>query len=125
VVGNRSAVRRPRRGASRLGCLVQLAVLAGIIYFGIYVGEDALSYYRFRDAMKQEARFAGHRSDQDIRDHLKAFSDSVLLPDAAKDIKIVRDENKIHIWSDYDQEVKLPFNQSRVIHLRPSVEESF
>jgi hypothetical protein len=116
---------RARGGTSRLGCLVQLAILAGLIYFGSFMGEDALAYYRLRDAMKQEARFAAHRTDQQIRDRLKAFTDSVQLPDEAKDIKIVRDDSTIHIWTDYDQEVKLPFNQSRVIHLRPSIEESF
>ena len=116
---------RARRGTSRFGCLVQLIILGGIIYFGAFMGEDALSYYRLRDAMKQEARFAGHRSDQQIRDRLKAFTDSVQLPATAKEIRIVRDESKIHIWTEYDQEVKLPFNQSRVIHLRPSIEESF
>ena len=116
---------RPRTGAGRLGCLVQLVVLGAIVYFGAFMGEDALSYYRLRDAMKQEARFAGHRSDTQIRDRLQAFADSVKLPDGAKEIKIVREENRIHIWTDYDQEVKLPFNQSRVIHLRPSIEEAF
>lgn len=125
MVKRTGVVGRARQGTSRLGCLVQLVILGGIIYFGTYLGEDALSYYRLRDAMKQEARFAGHRSDQQIRDRLKAFTDSVLLPDAAKDIRIVRDENRIHIWTEYDQEVKLPFNQSRVVHLRPSIEESF
>ena len=125
MVGRHGSGRALRRGTSRLGCLVQLAILVAIIYFGTYVGEDALSYYRLRDAMKQEARFAGHRTDQQIRDRLKAFTDSVRLPEAAQDIKIVREENTIHIWTDYDQEVKLPFNQSRVIHLRPSIEESF
>lgn len=114
-----------RRGTSRLGCLVQLVILGGIIYFGGFMGEDALSYFRLRDAMRQEARFAGHRTDQQIRERLKAFSDSVQLPERAKNIRIVRGENSIHIWTDYDQEVKLPFNQSRVIHLRPSIEESF
>ncbi|HUQ47505.1 MAG TPA: hypothetical protein VM053_04575 [Gemmatimonadaceae bacterium] len=125
MVRSSGAVGAGRRGTSRLGCLVQLVVLGSIMYFGVYLGEDMLSYYRFRDAMKQEARFAGSRSDQQIRDRLKAFSDSVKLPSAAQEIRIVRDESKIHIWTDYDQEVKLPFNQSRVIHLRPSIEESF
>ena len=91
MVKSRGVVSRARRGASRLGCLIQLIILGSMIYFGLYVGEDALSYYRFRDAMKQEARFAGHRTDQQIRDHLKAFSDSVLLPDAAKDMTILYD----------------------------------
>lgn len=114
-----------RRGTSRLGCLVQLVILGGLIYFGVYLGEDALSYYRLRDAMKQEARFAAHRSDQQIRDRLRAFTDSVKLPDDAKDIQIVRDESTIHIWTEYDQEIQLPFNQTRIVHLRPSIERSF
>jgi hypothetical protein len=125
VVKRQGMMSKARGGTSRLGCLVQLIILGGILYFGVFMGEDALSYYRLRDAMKQEARFAGHRTDQQIRDRLKAFTDSVQLPEAAKEIRIVRDENKIHIWTEYDQEVKLPFNQSRVIHLRPSIEDSF
>src|SRR6476646_10528052 len=104
MVSNRGAI-AGRSGTSRLGCLVQLAILGGLIYFGTYMGEDALAYYRLRDAMKQEGRFAAHRTDQQIRDRLRAFTDSVQLPDAAKEIKIVRDENSIHIWTDYDQEV--------------------
>jgi hypothetical protein len=123
-----TGVRQPgvsRRGASRLGCLVQLVILAAIIYFGVNLGEDALSYYRLRDAMRQEARFAATRTDQQIKDRLRAFTDSVQLPESAKDVKIARDDNTIHIWSDYDQEIKLPFNHSRTIHLRPSIENSF
>ncbi len=117
--------RRVRRGTSRLGCLVQLVILGGLIYFGVYLGEDALSYYRLRDAMKQEARFAAHRTDQQIKDRLRAFTDSVKLPDDAKDIQIVRDDSTIRIWTEYDQEIQLPFNQTRTVHLRPSIERSF
>ena len=51
--------------------------------------------------------------------------DSVKLPESARDINIVREDNRIKIWSDYDQELKLPFNQSRSIHLRPSAEKTF
>ena len=123
------AVRRHARadsaGTSRFGCLLQLIVLGGLIYFGAFLGEDALAYYRLRDAMRQEARFASTRSDQQMRDRLRAFTDSVKLPASAKEIRIVRENNHIRIWSDYDQEVKLPFNQSRIVHLRPSIEKTF
>jgi hypothetical protein len=114
-----------RRGTSRLGCLVQVIVLASLIYFGAFMGEDAMSYYRLRDAMKQEARFAATRTDDQMKDRLRAFTDSVKLPDEAKNINILRGDNRIRIWSEYDQEVKLPFNQSRMIHLRPSAENTF
>jgi hypothetical protein len=114
-----------RRGASRVGCLLQILIAAALIYFGLLAGEDALAYYRFKDAMKNEARFASIRSDQEIRTRLRAFTDSVKLPPAAKEINIVREGNEIRIWSQYDQIFKLPFNKTRIVHLRPSVEKSF
>lgn len=114
-----------RRGASRLGCLLQIAIVVALIYFAMLAGEDALAYYRFKDAMKNEARFASIRSDQEIKTRLRAFTDSVKLPAAAKQINIIREGNEIRIWSEYDQVFKLPFKKTRVVHLRPSVEKSF
>lgn len=117
--------RRHRRGASRLGCLIQIAIVAIIVYFGLLAGEEALAYYRFKDAMKNEARFASIRSDQEIRSRLRVFADSVELPPAAKDVRVVREGNRIRIWSEYDQVFKLPLKKTRVVHLRPSVEKTF
>ena len=114
-----------KRGASRLGCLLQIVVIVTIIYFGLLAGEEALAYYRFKDAMKTEARFASIRSDQEIRTRLRAFTDSVKLPMEAKEINVVREGNEIRIWSEYDQVIKLPFNKTRIFHLRPSVEKTF
>jgi len=111
-----------QRGASRLGCLIQLIILGGIIYFGMYAGQDLLEYYRFKDAMKQEARFATLRTDAQIKEHLRSFADSVRLPEEASDINIVRDENTIRIWSEYDQPLRLPFKIEKSVHLRPSAE---
>lgn len=114
-----------RTGTSRFGCLVQLVIVGGILYIGAQLAEGGMAFYRLRDAMRQEARFVPKRTDQQIRDRLRAFTDSVKLPEAAKDINIVRDDNRIRIWSEYDQEVKLPFGRSHTIHLRPSAEKKF
>ena len=113
------------RGASRLGCLVQILLVGMAVYFAVIAGEEALTYYRFRDAMKSEARFASGRTDQQIKDRLRAFTDSVDLPLSAKDIFVAREGNHIRIWSKYDQEFKLPMNRTKIVHLRPSAEESF
>ena len=118
---NRSFARRS--GTSRLGCVIYLAILIGIIYFGLYAGQDLLDYYRLRDAMKQEGRFATLRTDAQIKDRLRLFADSIGLPDAAQDINIVRDENTIRIWTEYDQPLRLPFDLKKSVHLRPSVED--
>ncbi len=112
-----------RRGTSRLGCVIMLAILAGGIYFGLYAAQDLLDYYRLRDAMKQEGRFATLRSDAQIKDRLRLFADSVGLPPQAGDVNIVRDENTIRIWAEYDQALRLPFDLKKSVHLRPSVEE--
>lgn len=114
----------PRKGLGRLGCLIQLVLVGGVIYFGLFAGKDLLDFYRFRDAMKQEARFATVRSDQQIKDRLRAFADSVGLPAAARDISVVREGDRIRIWSEYEKELKLPFDYQRSLNLRPSVERT-
>ena len=114
---------RRRAGASRLGCLIQLIIVGAIFYFAFIASEDALKYFSFRDAMKQEARFASLRNDAQIKDRLRAFADTSGLPVEAQDVKIVREGDVIRIWSDYDQTFHFPFKLERTIHLRPSVEK--
>ena len=114
-----------RNGASRLGCLLQLLVVALLAYAATIAGEDALMYYRLQDAMRNEANFANVRSDSEILARLHAFTDSVKVPDDAKDISVARDDRGIRIWSDYDIAVRLPFNHVKTIHMRASAERRF
>jgi hypothetical protein len=95
------------------------------LYAAKIAGEDALMYYRLQDAMRNEANFATARTDGEILTRLRAFGDSVKVPEAAKDFNIARDESGIRIWSDYDLEYKLPLNYSKVFHLHPSAERKF
>lgn len=118
------SVAGPRRGAGMVGCLFQLALVAAVAYLAVLVSDDVMAYYRYRDAMKQEARFAATRSDGEMKRRLVAFTDSVKLPLAAKNVNIVRDENRIRIWAEYDTEVRVPY-YSRTFHLRPSAERNF
>ncbi len=115
---------RPRRGGSRLGCLFQIAIIAGMVYVGSLVADDVLAYFRYRDAMKQEVRFSATRTDAEMKRRLLAFSDSVKLPLAAKNVNIVRNERQIRIWARYDVDLVLPFYE-RTFHLKPSAERSF
>jgi hypothetical protein len=123
VVTDRRLV-RPRRGVGLFGCLFQIALIAGVAYAGYMVSDDVMAYYRYKDAMKQEARFAATRNDAEMMRRLRAFTDSVKLPPEAKQVQIVRDENRIRIWAEYDRELRLPMYQ-RTFHLRPSAERTF
>lgn len=109
-----------RRGASSLGCLIPLLILAVVIYFAIDIGTAYFRYYQLKDAMGQEARFSYERTDAQITKHLSALADSLELPVDAKLITILRSPSTISISSDYDEVIRLPFKQERVIHFHPS-----
>lgn len=97
-----------RRGTSRLGCLVTVLLVVTIAYFGFNIGEVYLRFFRLRDAIEQEARFAHNRTDDDIRLRIAALVDSIGLPDEAGRLTIVRNANRIVISSDYSERVELP-----------------
>jgi hypothetical protein len=97
-----------RRGASRLGCLVSVLLVVTIAYFGFNIGEVYLRFFRLRDAMEQEARFAHNRTDDAIRLRIAALVDSIGLPDEAGRLTIIRNNSRIMISSDYSEHVELP-----------------
>ena len=111
----------PRRGASKIGCLLTLLIGVTVAYFGTNVGEIYLRRYRFTDAMEQEARFARSRSDDAIVRRLAAAADSLGLPDAAARVKVRRSANRVVISSDYTEYVELPF-LTRAIRFTPVVD---
>jgi hypothetical protein len=110
-----------RRGASTLGCLLPLLILAVGAYFAADFGAAYFRYYRFKDAMGQEARFASTATDQQITGRLSALADTLQLPPGAELITIIRGPAVITIESDYDEIIKLPMKKERVIHFHPLV----
>ena len=109
---------KPRAGASRLGCLVGLLLLVTVVYFGFNIGEVYFRYYRLRDAMEQEVRFAETRADSAIRAHMKAVAVSLGLPEAAGRVNIERTNTRVVISSDYSEHVELPLFV-REFHFKP------
>jgi hypothetical protein len=115
---------RSRRGATSLGCLFTLLVLAAIVYFAVNIGEVYFRFYQFQDAMRQEVRFAAHNSDVQILRSLRAQADSLGLPEAAGEITLQRDGRHIEIESDYYEHVELPL-YVREVHFNPHAEGIF
>jgi hypothetical protein len=113
-----------RRGTSRLGCLVGLLLLVTVAYFGFNIGEVYVRFYRLKDAMAQEARFAHNRDDDAIRFRLAAVADSLGLPDDAGRVTITRDAARIVIKTRYSEHVELPLFV-REFHFAPQVVRTF
>ena len=110
-----------RRGESRIGCLLPLLILAIGAYFGADFGAAYFRYYRFKDSMGQEARFATTATDPQITARLVAVADSLQMPPGAELITITRSGSIVTISSDYDEVIKLPLKKERVIHFHPYV----
>jgi hypothetical protein len=109
-----------RRGASSLGCLIPILILALGAYVAYGFGEAYFRYYQFKDAMGQEARFAATLTDEQITHRLSALADTLQLPPGAELITISRGA-VITISSDYDEIIRLPFKKERVVHFHPLV----
>jgi hypothetical protein len=112
------------RGASTLGCLFSLLVIVALIYFGVNIGAPYFRYYQFRDAMRQEARFAERKTDAQILMTLRLKADSLALPARAHTINVRRSPSSIVIWTEYAETIDFPF-VTRDIAFRPVVERAF
>ena len=108
-----------RRGASRLGCLLPLLIIAVAAYCAVDFGEAYFRFYQFKDAMGQEARFATTKTDDQITTRLAALADTLQLPPGAELISIQRTPATITISCDYDEVIKLPLKKEQVLHFHP------
>jgi hypothetical protein len=115
---------RARRGSSSLGCLFALLLLSAAGYFGVNVGEVYFRFYQYKDAMRQEVRFAAHNSDAVILRHLRAQADSLGLPEAAGEVTLQRDGRHIEMESEYYVHIELPM-MVREIRFNPHAEGIF
>ncbi|MDQ3674104.1 MAG: hypothetical protein M3365_07000, partial [Gemmatimonadota bacterium] len=103
-----------RRGASALGCLFPILIIAVAAYFVFPAGEAYFRFYKYKDAMGQEARFASTQTDEHINTRLVALADSLEMPLGAELITIQRSTNSITISADYDEVIRLPFKKEKV-----------
>ncbi len=97
-----------RRGRANFGCLFSVLLLVTAVYFAVNVGEPYLRYYRFLDGMKQEARFSAQFTDEQIQTRLAALADSLGLPEAAGQVRVRRESNRISLSSSYYERVEMP-----------------
>lgn len=115
---------RLRRGRSKLGCLVSLLIVVAAGYFVVNVGRSYLNFFEYQDAMRQEARFAVRRTDEQIRHRLAAKADSLGLPEAAGKITIRRINRQVFMESDYYDTIEFP-GFVREVHFNPRAQGVF
>lgn len=110
-----------RRGASALGCLFSLLIVAVIGYFGANLGAAYWRFYQYQDDMRQEMRFASQRTNDQILARLKASADSLGLPPEASKITLERTAKSIAVEAEYSEAVDIPMF-ARDIRFNPHAE---
>ncbi len=113
-----------RRGASSLGCLFTMLIVAVGVYYGVNVGEVYWRYYQFQDDMRQEARFATNVPNDKILARLRARADTLGLPDDAHDIAVKRNAKGISIEAEYYERIEIPM-KARDVLFHPHAEAAF
>lgn len=100
---------RGRAGASRLGCLVRLALVIAGGYYAFHLLDPYVRYLRIRDTLKQQAAFAVNLSDAEIRRRVQEDVRKLGLPKEAERVHIQREPGKrIVIWLEYTEMIELP-----------------
>lgn len=112
-----------RRGSTMIGCLGWALIIAAAAFIGSHIGEPYYRYYRYRDAISQQVRFAGVHTDAAIRKDIWAAADSLGMPEEAYHLDITRDQNKLHISGAYDDSWSV-FNYTRSVPFTLDFEDS-
>lgn len=113
-----------RRGATKLGCLMSVLIIAAVGYFGANAGDKYWRYLQYKDAMEQEARFRGRQPIPQLRARLRFVADSLGLPEDAGIVSIKRTANEIFIEAHYEEVIELP-GFKREVHFEPKAQGRF
>ena len=118
-------LRRDRRGASTMGCLLSLLVLVAVLYYGVNIGEVYFRYYRILDEMQTQARVAAALDNGTIQRRIADAIQEIGLPeDASSNLQISRSltPRQITIETEYSETVNLPLFV-HTFHLHPKATE--
>lgn len=118
-----------RRGASKIGCLLSLALFVGALTYGVRIGKMYWRYYELLDDFKSSARFAQMQTDDVIHRNLQQRMDELAIPPDAKRRLVVRRTAappfRITIRTQWQEQLDLPLVKPRYIVFKPNVEQGF
>lgn len=113
-----------RRGGALRGCLMTILLVVFVIYGGLNAGEVWLRYFRYKDAMAQEARFAVRKTDEGILRNLRVKADSLELPADARAVTIRRFPDGVHMWAEYEDVITVLW-MTFDVRFRPQANASY
>jgi len=105
-------------GKVKLGCLIVLALLVGLVYVGKGVGSVYWKSYQMQDEVKSQASFAPALTDKVIIERLAAMADTLGIALGPQDWYVkrtTRPPKEITISAAYDDSVVFSFLKWRKV----------
>lgn len=88
-------------GKTSLGNILFILLVLAMVYFGYKFIPVRINAFSFYDAMSEEASFAAHRNDKQIKQNLLKFAREKRLPVTAEDLKVEREPGRMTVEADY------------------------
>lgn len=88
--------------------LIKLAIAALIVNAVWRLGSAYMTFYRFRDAVEESARFSGERSSDEVRQGVMQIAGRFELPLSEGDVAVTRDgDTSTSVQGEYRQPIRL------------------
>jgi hypothetical protein len=82
--------------------LIKLAVVAVLANAAVRTVPVYWSYFKFKDAVEESARFSSRRSEEDVRDRVLAIANRFEIPITAGDIRVRKENETTFVETAYD-----------------------
>jgi hypothetical protein len=102
-------MRRQRQcGEGRLGLILSLAVVSSGIFVAVKVVPVRISAYEFKEALREEAKYASvRRDDTETFERIMEKAASLHLPLSKDQVAISRTQSEVIIKAKYEQPIDL------------------
>ena len=101
-------VARRQAGKGRLGFVVTLVVVVGVIYAAVKVIPVRIAAYEFHDTLREQARYGATRaSDRQVVEDIIAKAEELEIPLRKEHLNVKRTKNEIVITASYEQPIDL------------------
>lgn len=87
--------------------LITLLIVAAIVWAGFHTIPVYLRFFQFDEAVKEVARFAGTRSEQEVRNQVLDLADRYEVPLSPEDLVVRRERGATEIEAPYVERVEV------------------
>jgi hypothetical protein len=97
-----------QKGEGRVGFFIALIIVAVVVFLGIKIIPVRISAYEFRDTLREEARYAAVRNDDEkVAVRIMEKAKELEIPLKRNQLKIRRTTGEMIISAYYDQPIDL------------------